>query len=76
MTKESEQYVVGAWHGKPRYQCPLCPFDTLHEEVIRDHVAKHRSPPPQPRVVPTLVNRFGQPLTGTEPENGGIDGEN
>jgi hypothetical protein len=62
----------------PKYECVHCPFDSLDEEVIREHVLKqHIAPVPQRRVVPKLVNRFGQPLTTEQPETEEVtDGTN
>jgi len=35
-------YTVGQWRGRPHYKCALCPFDTLNEDAIFDHIASHQ----------------------------------
>jgi hypothetical protein len=73
----SELYSEGTWKGRPNYECALCPFSSLHEEVIREHVVKrHTTPPAQPRVAPGLVDRFGNPIEVNPEEKEEIeDGE-
>lgn len=34
-------YLVGKWHGITQYQCRQCPFDSLDEGAILEHVAGH-----------------------------------
>lgn len=31
-------YQTGAWAGIPQYRCTLCNFDTLHKDVMIDHL--------------------------------------
>jgi t-SNARE complex subunit (syntaxin) len=38
-------YILGTWKGLPRYQCPLCPFDTLDEATALDHFRQHSERP-------------------------------
>jgi len=33
-------YEVSEWAGLPQYRCRLCPFDTLDEDVMFDHIAR------------------------------------
>lgn len=64
-------YTIGEWKGLPNYKCRHCPFSTLDEAEIREHVLKRHAPrPPQRRVVPELVDRFGNPVTVLEAEDG------
>ena len=60
-------YTVGEWKGMPKWQCNLCPFDTLAgEEAILEHIYKaHMPPPPQPER-PKIIkaDRFGNPVEG------------
>jgi len=37
----NQHYNVGAWHGLPHYQCAHCPWSTLNEAEIINHVASH-----------------------------------
>ncbi|MCS7294436.1 MAG: hypothetical protein NZ761_03475 [Dehalococcoidia bacterium] len=36
-------YVVTSWGSLPRYQCRLCPYDTLDRAEIERHVDIHRA---------------------------------
>lgn len=64
-------YTEGSWHGMPRYQCTQCPFDSLNEEVIRDHIRlRHMAPEPTTRTVAGLVDAHGNPITVTEVTDG------
>lgn len=63
MPGAEDLYTIGQWKGLPRYQCNVCAFDTLHEDVIIEHVTQaHMAPPVQTRVVPGIVDRFGNPV--------------
>ena len=57
-------YTVGEWKGLPRWQCNLCPFDTLAgEEAILEHIYKVHMPPQQPERPQIIkVDRFGNPV--------------
>jgi hypothetical protein len=61
-----EQFTVGEWKaGIPRWQCALCPFDTvISEAVMRAHIAERHTPrPPKPTPVALpLLDRFGNPI--------------
>lgn len=46
-------YTIGTWAGRPNYLCAACPFATLEEAEIRDHVLSHRVAPPAPPAEPT-----------------------
>lgn len=54
-------YVLDQWSGLPQYRCPHCPFDSLDEGTILEHIAAHLvAEKPQ-----TLVQAFdarGNPL--------------
>lgn len=58
-------YDLGTWKGRTQYKCRQCPYDTLHEADMLDHIAKRHTPPaPQKVQVKTgLHDRFGNPLT-------------
>lgn len=63
----ADLYEVGQWKGMPRWQCKLCPWDTLEgEEVIRKHiVTTHMAPPPKEEPKQVLVaDRFGNVVEG------------
>lgn len=34
-----EPFTTGEWHGRPRYGCHLCAFDTLNRETMLAHIA-------------------------------------
>ncbi len=38
-------YILGTWKGYPRYQCPICPFDTLDEATALEHFRAHSERP-------------------------------
>ena len=31
-------YDIGSWAGIPQYRCKLCKFDTLHKDLIEQHI--------------------------------------
>lgn len=35
-------YTVGKWHGYPNYRCKRCPYATLSEASMFEHIASHR----------------------------------
>lgn len=39
--KIASLYTTGVWNGKPNYECTVCPYATLDEELIKQHVTKH-----------------------------------
>ena len=54
-------YILGQWSGLPQYKCRQCPFDSLDEIAILEHIAGHMVAE-QP---PTLVQAFdarGNPI--------------
>ncbi len=64
-TKEDEAaqrgYDVGQWKGRPQFRCLQCPFDSLQEQPMVEHVrSRHGSAPrpTRPASVP-LYDRFG-----------------
>jgi len=66
-----QRYTVGKWHDLPNYQCTQCPFSTLDKAEMEEHWQKVHAPKPKPRrVVPQLVDRFGNPLTVVETDDG------
>lgn len=49
---ENEHYSIGEWHEKPMFQCKRCPWSSLDEDEMVNHVANHLSST-QPSVVRT-----------------------
>ena len=42
MSKKIEKASVAkTWHGKPMYQCPKCPWNTLNSDEMDKHAARH-----------------------------------
>lgn len=39
--KAKEMYTEGTWAGHVNYECKACPFSTLDEALIKQHVTKH-----------------------------------
>jgi hypothetical protein len=40
-----KHYTIGTWKGKKNYSCKHCPFETLHEKKMQQHVIqKHLTP--------------------------------
>lgn len=35
---QEKLYRVGSWSGQTQYECTLCAFDTLHEDVMIEHI--------------------------------------
>jgi len=62
-------FEVGTWRGRPRWQCRVCPWDTLKGEgAVREHIVSvhlihirplHSPPPMSPA-------RFGVPIQGED----------
>lgn len=40
-SKITSLYTTSTWAGKPNYECTVCPYATLDEALIRQHVIKH-----------------------------------
>lgn len=54
-----DYYSIGKWKGFKQYKCKLCAFDTLEENVIKDHIKKEHMPKPiKPKVKVQLYDRF------------------
>jgi len=34
-----DKYISGKYHGKPVYQCPGCPFNDLHADILEKHLS-------------------------------------
>lgn len=49
----SEPYITNSWAGLPHYECadPSCPFDTLDERAMHEHVAQHEAAVAQQQAV-------------------------
>ena len=56
------------WHGKPLFQCDVCPWSTLHEEEMVSHTARHHaaSSPRVQRVDTGLVGPGGGKIVREE----------
>jgi len=68
MNDLAEHWTVGKWHDYDNYLCAHCQFSTLSRQQIEEHViTRHLPPTPQPRVIPNIVDRFGNPVV-IEPE--------
>lgn len=39
--KIASLYTTSVWNGEPNYECTACPYATLDEELIKQHVTKH-----------------------------------
>ncbi len=61
--KKTKGYTKDLWKGHTKYNCNYCPFDTLDENVIKDHIRKEHTEPPkkEPPQVP-MNDRFGNPI--------------
>ena len=55
-------YTVGKWKRFAQYKCKECPFDSLDEKQIKEHVLKHMTRAIKPKVKPKFVDRFGNEL--------------
>ena len=62
-------YSVGTWKGLPRWQCGLCPWDTLEGlAAMMEHI-RERHTAPAPRIVrrpSPILDRFGNPIMVNE----------
>ena len=52
-------YSLGKWNGLTQYKCNQCPFDSLDEKTIKEHIiANHMAIPIKPKVEVEIVDRF------------------
>jgi len=60
-------YNEGVWGEWPRYDCTLCPFDTLALSALAEHFAQIHAPAPGPQENPPveveLYDAFGNRIT-------------
>lgn len=63
-------YRIGRWAGKPNYECLVCPFSTLDQMVVEDHVNDHRMGLPRRYVDTGLVGENGNPIVRVEESEG------
>ncbi len=55
-----DYYSIGEWRGLPQYKCNSCPFDSLNEKSIKEHVIDRHIPAPvRPKVEVKILDRFG-----------------
>jgi hypothetical protein len=49
----SEPYIENTWAGLPHFECaePDCPFDTLDEQAMQEHVREHEAAAAQQEAV-------------------------
>lgn len=57
--KPDKPYDLKQWGSHTLYQCKLCPFNSLHEQVLLTHIINRHAPQPQPT---GLVGPDGKPL--------------
>ncbi len=58
-----DYYSIGKWKGLKQYKCNLCPFDSLDEKAIKDHIIERHMPkPPKPVVKVAITDRFGREI--------------
>ncbi len=58
-----DYYTLGKWKKYTQYKCILCPFDSLDEKSIIDHINERHVPkPPKPKVEVQLFDRFNRPV--------------
>ena len=69
MSKKKKGYTVSSWKGITKYNCDYCAFDSLNENVIKDHIQKVHAEPkkPEPVKIP-LKDRFGNPVVDSKGE--------
>jgi len=62
--EEPEQlFTVGRWGAYVRWQCRLCPWDTLDgEEAMLEHIQARHGPPPAPAAVIQVYDASGRPV--------------
>lgn len=59
----ADYYSIGKWKGLNQYKCNLCPFDSLNERAIKDHIIDRHFPRPvAPKVKPEIFDRFGNKI--------------
>lgn len=65
--KSSKKYEIGEWKGMKQYKCLLCPFDTLHRDVIEKHIAERHTPKKEVKKLKVpIYDRFGNLVTERE----------
>jgi len=58
-----DYYSVGKWKGLNQYKCNLCPFDSLSEQAIKNHIIDRHFPKPvKPAVKPKIYDRFNNEI--------------
>ena len=56
-----DYYSMGEWRGFPQYKCNVCPFDSLNEKTIKDHIIDRHIPKPvRPKVSVIKFDRHGK----------------
>jgi len=57
--EQPQHWTEGAWKGLPQYRCKYCPFDTLDEELMREHYLKvHLASQPTPPISVPVTDQF------------------
>jgi len=57
--RPDKPYDLKQWGRYTLYQCRLCPFNSLHERVLLNHIIQRHAPQPQPT---GLFGADGKPL--------------
>ena len=61
--QEDPGYTKGKWGGFDQFQCNYCAFDSLHENVIKEHIQdKHRAIPEIKKIESPILDRYGNKL--------------
>jgi len=55
-----ELYEIGKWREFKKYSCKLCPYETLNEEDMINHIEQFHMPRPERRKVKVpIFDRYG-----------------
>lgn len=59
---EELPWIMGTWHGLPRWQCALCPWDTLEgEAAMIEHIEQLHGVAPAPATLVQAYDAWGNP---------------
>lgn len=65
-TDDQRAPIVTEWAGLPKFACPLCPFDTLDEQRITEHLNPLHGNHPIVRTIAEVLKSAPEP-TGQIP---------
>ncbi len=58
-----DYYTIGKWGRFDQFKCSLCPFDSLDEKEIKDHIVEQHMPKPvKPKVKLKLYDRYNNEI--------------